>query len=67
MSDYPWRWRIKQGGMAVASGAAPDRQSMMREMSRCAMVYGQDGPIEAMETRTGKNKWRAHLENSNAE
>lgn len=59
MSEIAWHWRIKQEGMVVASGTCSDRRTMLSEMSRYALVYGQDGPIEAMETRTGKNKWKA--------
>lgn len=55
-----WRWRIKQDGQVVASGICTDRRMMLSEMGRYAMQYAEDGPIEALETRTGKNKWRRH-------
>jgi len=54
---FRWLWRVKQDGMVVASGDAPDRRAADRELAHYAMVYGQDGPV-TVETRTGKNKWR---------
>jgi hypothetical protein len=56
---YRWRWRIKQGDLIVASGDAPGRREAEREMSHYAALYAEEGPI-AIETRTGKNRWRRH-------
>lgn len=60
MSDYRWRFRIKQDGFVVAAGDAPDRRTMEREMNHYAALYVEEGPIQ-IETRTGKNKWRRHV------
>ena len=60
MSDYRWYFRIWQDGMVVASGDAPDRRSMEREMNHYAFIYSQDGPLQKVEARASKNRWREH-------
>ncbi len=47
------RYRIKQDGMAVALVEGPNA---LREITHYALVYGQDGPVEIQQHRSGR--WR---------
>lgn len=59
MSD-DFRFRIIQDGIVVAGGSSPTQGGMLREMSHYAAVYAEDGPIERIETRAGKSRWKRH-------
>jgi hypothetical protein len=41
-----WSFHVEQGGMIVASGFAPDRDTAMREANHYAMMYSTDGRVK---------------------
>lgn len=42
-------FEVWQDGIPVASAAARDRDTALREARHYAAVYGQDGPVEVYE------------------
>lgn len=46
-----WEFEVHQGGMVVAAGEAPDRDTAIREAGHYTMMYGQDGPAHAIVRR----------------
>ena len=44
MAERRWRFTVRQGGMIVAQGSAPDMQSARTEALHYGRVYAQDGP-----------------------
>jgi hypothetical protein len=53
-------WRIKQGGIVVCGGSGPKDRALI-EMGRYAAQYAEEGPIERIETRTDKGRWKRHI------
>jgi hypothetical protein len=49
-------WRIKQGGLVVASGSGP-AEAAKREAARYALTYARDGSPVEMNYRVGK-RWK---------
>lgn len=43
-----WEFQVMQGGIVVAEGDAPDRDSALREAGHYVMMYGQDGACSAI-------------------
>ena len=39
-------FKIKQGGMVVASGCGPTEAAIMPDALHYALVYSEDGPVE---------------------
>jgi hypothetical protein len=52
-----YHWRIKQGGLVVASGFAGDRLDADHEAIRYHVQYSQDGPV-VYEVRETNTRWR---------
>lgn len=49
-------WRIRQGGLVVASGSGP-AEAAKREAAHYALIYAQDGGAVEMDYRVN-NRWR---------
>lgn len=49
-------WQVKQGGMVVAKGFAPDRPRAEAECSHYGFQYQMDGPVEVTVRKCPKRK-----------
>jgi hypothetical protein len=50
-----WQFELEQNGHVVASGIG-HREDMLREAAHYAMIYGQDGPVQAVVWRGGDER-----------
>lgn len=43
-----WQFEVMQDGQCVASGDGPSHSTVAAECAHYAMMYGQDGPVQAV-------------------